>query len=105
MRWFDDPHSPEFLQTSAKIRDAPALSTVSQFAGAVDRIWMAFRQVAPATIEISALAALSYGCLLAWKPLGFIVPGGIIMALSIYADLRRSAATRRAERRMGETKP
>jgi hypothetical protein len=59
----------------------------------------AIRVVVPALIEASAIAALA--CCLAWRPLGFIVPGAIVMTLSIYADVRRSSATRSA----GETKP
>jgi len=56
---------------------------------------------APLVLEVAALGALAYGCFLAWKPLGFIVPGGSVFALSVFADLRTSAAMRRA----GETKP
>ncbi len=52
---------------------------------------MAIRLAAPLIIEIAALGALSYGCFLAWKPLGFIVPGASVSALSIYADVRRGA--------------
>ena len=54
-------------------------------------------RIAPQLIEISAFAALAYGCFLAWKPLGFIVPGGFVFALSVYADLRVSATARRSE--------
>jgi hypothetical protein len=100
VRWFENPNAPEFLQTSANFGGA---STSGQRAdgAAAERIGAALRLVAPVVIDAGALAAISYGCFLAWTPLGFIVPGAIVMTLSIYADLRRSAATRSA----GETKP
>lgn len=47
------------------------------------------REITVALIEIAALAALSYGCFLAWKPAGFIVPGALVFGLSIVADIRR----------------
>ena len=98
MRWFENPNAQEFLQTSANSGGA---SSPGQNATA-KRIGDAIGLVAPGIIEVGALAALAYGCWLAWPPFGFIVPGAIISALSIYADLRRSAATRRAEEK---TKP
>ena len=86
------------MQTSAQTENeaAPAVS-----ASMVERLAAAILRIAPAAIEISALGALAYGSYLAWKPAGFIVPGGCVFALSVYADLRVSAAARRA----GETKP
>jgi hypothetical protein len=81
-----------FLQTSANIAGAGANMAA--------RIASAARAIAPVILELCALAALSYGCWLAWKPLGFIVPGAIVLTLSIYADVRSSGAVRAA----GETK-
>lgn len=97
MRWFENPNAQEFLQTFANSGGAS-----SPGGTAAKRIGDAIRLVAPGIIEVGALAALAYGCWLAWPPFGFIVPGAIISALSIYADLRRSAATRHAEEK---TKP
>jgi hypothetical protein len=88
--------APQILQTSAEVGGDGTSRTPH-----AERIGNAIRLVAPGVIEVGALAALAYGCWLAWPPFGFIVPGAIISALSIYADLRRSAATRAA----GETKP
>jgi hypothetical protein len=87
--------APQILQTSANSGGA---SSPGQNAGAAaaQRLGGALRLVAPIVIELGALAALAYGCFLAWTPLGFIVPGGSIFALSIYADIRISAATRSA---------
>lgn len=87
------------LQTSANIGNeaAPAAGA----GGMVERLAAAIFGIAPLVIDIAALGALGWGCFLAWKPLGFIVPGAAVFALSIFADLRISAASRRA----GETKP
>lgn len=46
------------------------------------------RQIVLLVIEIGALAALSYGSYLAWRPAGFIVPGSILFTLCVVADLR-----------------
>lgn len=43
-------------------------------------------------VELGGLAVLSYGCWLAWSPAGFIVPGLILVSLSVIADLRRRGA-------------
>ena len=78
----------DILQTSANL---PAERRPRRFG-------VAILLLAPIVIEVGALAALAYGCFLAWTPLGFIVPGGIILALSIYADLRRSGEMPGAEK-------
>lgn len=39
--------------------------------------------------ELLGLGAVGYGCWLAWHPAAFMVPGAILLALSIIADLRR----------------
>jgi len=46
------------------------------------------RDIAVVLIEVAGLAALSYGSWLAWKPAGYIVPGAVIFALSVLADIR-----------------
>jgi hypothetical protein len=84
------------------------MSTAANTSGAIiganvaARIVMAVRLVGPAIVELAGLAALSYGSYLAWTPLGYIVPGAIILALSIVADVRTSAAMK-AEKK-GESK-
>ena len=88
MRWHDDSRSRRFLQT---------LQTSAQVAGSSSREIAAragamLRLVAPLLIELSAIAALAYGCHLAWRPLGFIVPGALVFGLSVFADLRSSSA-------------
>ena len=40
--------------------------------------------------ELAGVGALAYGAWLAWHPAGFIVPGALVVALSIVADYRRS---------------
>jgi hypothetical protein len=42
--------------------------------------------------ELAGLGSLAYGSWLAWHPAGFIVPGALVVALSIVADYRRSRA-------------
>ncbi len=78
----------DILQTSANLAGGAAAK----------RFGVALLLLAPIVIEVGALAALAYGCFLAWTPLGFIVPGGLILALSIYADLRRSGEMPGAEK-------
>ena len=90
MRWFEDPNAPEFLQTSANVAGASAPGQRARGAAAAERFGAALRLVAPMLIESSAIAVLAYGCCLAWKPLGFIVPGALIFGLSVFADLRSS---------------
>jgi hypothetical protein len=87
MRWFENPNAPEFLQTSANVA-----GDASSPRRRAERFGAAIRLVAPIVIDAGALAAISYGCFLAWRPLGFIVPGTLVFGLSVFADLRLSAA-------------
>jgi hypothetical protein len=42
--------------------------------------------------ELAGVVSLAYGSWLAWHPAGFIVPGALLVVLSIVADYRRSRA-------------
>ena len=75
------------MQTSANVGSEAA--TAGAGASAIERIGAAVLSAAPLVIEVAALGALAYGCYLAWQPLGFIVPGGSVFALSIVADFRK----------------
>jgi hypothetical protein len=92
MRWFENPQSPEVLQTSAKIERQDSRPPIAARAGE------AIRMVVPELIECCAIGALAYGCHLAWRPLGFIVPGASLFGLSVFADFRSSSATKSARR-------
>ncbi len=45
-------------------------------------------EVLSALALFGGLAALSYGAYLAWRPLGYIVPGAAFFALGLFAELR-----------------
>jgi hypothetical protein len=51
-----------------------------------------FADVLLVIMDLVGLAAVAYGCWLAWRPLGFIVPGAVVLTLSILADLRQDTA-------------